>query len=398
MNVISALSKPFSIPFSYIMRNLWTRKLTTLLTAGGLALVVFVFATVLMLNEGLRQTLVDTGSEDNAVVIRRGADNEVQSGVDRVQASIVESQPQVAYGKNGERLASKESVVLISLNKRGSDKPSNVVIRGVSPTGLIMRPQIKMLTGRMFASGSSEIVAGSGIARQFVGAGLGEKLRFGQREWIVVGTFDAGGTGFDSEIWGDAEQLMQAFRRPVFSSVILKMNDVSQFATFKKNIEADPRLTIETKPERKFYSDQSAGLSTFINILGLTLSVIFSVGAMIGAMITMYSSVANRTGEIGTLRALGFRRSSVLIAFLGEALLLALVGGIIGVGFASLMQFASFSTTNFQSFAELAFSFKLNATIVIASLIFALVMGFLGGFLPAVRASRMKIVDSLRAA
>jgi putative ABC transport system permease protein len=398
MSIFSGIAKPFSIPFSYIMRNLWTRKLTTLLTASGLALVVFVFATVLMLNEGLRQTLVDTGSADNAVVIRRGADNEVQSGVDRVQASIVESQPQVSYGKDGERLASKETVVLISLNKRGSSKPSNVVIRGVSPTGLIMRPQIKMLSGRMFAPGSSEIVAGSGIARQFNGAGLGEKQRFGQREWTVVGTFDAGGTGFDSEIWGDAEQLMQAFRRPVFSSVIVKLNDVSQFDTFKKNIESDPRLTIETKAERKFYSDQSAGLSTFISILGLTLSVIFSIGAMIGAMITMYSSVANRTGEIGTLRALGFRRSSVLVAFLGEALLLALVGGIVGIGFASLMQFASFSTTNFQSFAELAFSFKLNASIVIASLIFALIMGFLGGFLPAVRASRMKIVDSLRAA
>jgi putative ABC transport system permease protein len=398
MNIFSAFARQFKIPFSYIVRNLWTRKLTTLLTAGGLALVVFVFATVLMLNEGLRQTLVDTGAEDNAVVIRRGADNEVQSGVDRKQASIVESQPQVAFGKNGLRLASKETVVLISLNKRGSEKPSNVVIRGVSETGLVMRPQVKLSAGRMFQPGSSEIVAGSGIARQFNNTGLGEKLRFGQRDWTVVGIFDAGGTGFDSEIWGDAEQLMQAFRRPVFSSVIVKINDMSQFAAFKKEIESDPRLTIETKQERQFYADQSKGLSLFISILGLTLSVIFSIGAMIGAMITMYSSVANRVGEIGTLRALGFRRSSILVAFLTEALLLALVGGVVGLGFASLMQFVSFSTTNFQSFAELAFSFKLNPVIVMASIVFALIMGFLGGFLPAVRASRMKIVDSLRAA
>ncbi len=398
MNIFTALSRRFSIPFSYIARNLWTRKLTTILTAGGLALVVFVFATVLMLNEGLRQTLVDTGTEDNAVVIRRGADNEVQSGVDRNQASIVESQPQIAFSKEGLRLASKETVVLMSLNKRGNDKPSNVVIRGVSPTGLVMRPQIKLTAGRMFAPGSSEIVAGSAIARQFIGAGLGEKLRFGQRDWVIVGTFDAGGTGFDSEVWGDGEQLMQAFCRPVFSSVIVKLNDANQFDVFKKNIESDQRLTVETKPERQFYADQSRGLSLFLSVIGFVLSFIFSVGAMIGAMITMYSSVANRIGEIGTLRALGFRRSSILIAFLTEALLLALVGGIIGLAFASLMQFVNFSTTNVQSFAELAFSFKLNPAIMVYSIIFALVMGFFGGFLPAVRAARMKIVDSLRAA
>ncbi len=203
------------IPFSYTFRNLWARKLTTLLTAGGMALVVFVFATVLMLEEGLRKTLVDTGSHDNVVVIRRSAQTEVQSGVDRTQAALIESQPEVAYGADGERLVSKETVVLVNLNKRDSDKPTNVLIRGIAPRGTTLRPQVSIAAGRMFRPGSSEIIAGRSAAERFQGAGIGEVLWFGLREWTVVGTFDAGKSGFDSEIWGDAEQLMQAFRRPV---------------------------------------------------------------------------------------------------------------------------------------------------------------------------------------
>lgn len=386
------------IPFSYIARNLWTRKLTTTLTASGLALVVFVFAAVLMLDEGLKKTLVTTGEYDNVVVIRRSAETEVQSGVSRDQATVAISDPAVALGRDGNPLVSRETVVLISLLKRGSDKPSNVIIRGVSPKGLELRPQVKLAAGRMFRPGSSEIIAGSGIAKRFTGAGIGETLRFGQREWTVVGVFDAGNSGFDSEIWGDAEQLLQAFRRAAYSSVIVRLNNSNRFDEYKKGLESDPRLTLEAKREQTFYADQSKGLSTFISILGLTLSVIFSIGAMIGAMITMYASVANRVGEIGTLRALGFKRRSILTAFLTESLLLAAVGGAVGLLFASFMQFASFSTTNFQSFSELAFSFTLNSAIVVKAIVFALAMGFVGGFLPAVRAARMKIVDSLRAA
>lgn len=386
------------IPLNYIARNLWTRRLTTGLTAAGLALVVFVFATVLMLDEGLKKTLVTTGEYDNAVLIRRASETEVQSGVYRDQATIAASHPAIALGQDGQPLVSKETVVLIALNKRGSEKPANVVIRGVSQLGLTLRPQVKLSSGRMFRPGSSEIIAGSGIAKRFTGAGIGEALRFGQREWTVVGVFDAGNSGFDSEIWGDADQLMQAFRRPVFSSVIVRLNDGWQFDAFKKDIETDQRLTLEAKREQTFYADQSKALSTFISILGLTLSVIFSIGAMIGAMITMYASVANRVAEIGTLRALGFKRRNILAAFLAEALLLAMAGGVVGLFFASFMQFLSFSTVNFQSFAELAFGFTLNPAIVIKTLLFALVMGLVGGFLPAVRAARMQIIDSLRAA
>jgi ABC-type antimicrobial peptide transport system permease subunit len=386
------------VPLLYSYRNLWARKLTTLLTAGGMALVVFVFATVLMLDAGLQKTLVDTGSEDNVVVTRRGAGTEVQSIVDRTQAATIESQPEVALGPGGRALVSKEVVVLISLNKRDADKPANVIIRGTTPTGLVLRPQLHIVAGRMFKPGSNEIIAGRSIAERFGRAGLGESLRFGARDWVVVGIFDAGKSGFDSEVWGDADQLMQAFRRTLYSSVIFKLNDTRAFDSFVARIERDPRLTVEAKRETRFYADQSETLSNFIRILGLTLSVIFSIGAMIGAMITMYAAVANRTAEIGALRALGFQRSAILLAFLAESLLLSLVGGAIGLIMASFMQLFTISTMNWQSFAELAFSFSLNARIVGISVLFSLLMGLVGGFLPALRAARMNIVDSLRAA
>jgi len=387
-----------AIPFSYVVRNLGVRKVTTALTASGLTLVVYVFATVLMLDAGLRQTLVDTGSSDNALVIRRGAETEVQSGVERAQADVVESQPEVALGSGGERLMSKETVVLISLNKRATEKPSNVVIRGVGPQGLALRPQVRLVEGRMFRPGTSEIIAGRAIGQRFAGAGIGETLRFGMRDWTVVGHFDAGHSGFNSEIWGDADQLIQAFRRNAYSSVIFRLTDAEGLDAVKARLERDPRLTVELKRESIFYAEQSEQLSTFIRYLGVTLSIIFSSGATIGAMITMYASVANRTAEIGTLRALGFRRASILWAFLLESLLLGLLGGILGVALASLMQWVSFSTMNFQTFSELAFSFTLTGKIVVESLIFSLIMGLAGGFLPAIRAARLKIVDSLRAA
>jgi len=387
-----------SIPLSYTLRNLTTRKLTTLLTAGGMALVVFVFATVLMLEEGLRKTLVETGSADNAVVIRRSAGTEVQSGVDRVQAAIVESQPEVANGIDGARLASKEAVVLISLYKRDSSKSSNVLIRGVGQTGITLRPQVKIVEGRMFRPGSAEIIAGKSIADRYQGAGLGETLHFGMRDWTVVGIMDAGKTGFDSEIWGDVDQLMQAFHRPVYSSVILKLRDANTFTQLKERLESDPRLTVEAKRESAFYAEQSQLLVNFIRYLGTALSIIFSVGATIGAMITMYASVANRTAEIGTLRALGFRKRSILTAFLAEAVMLGIAGGIVGLVMASFMQLLTISTMNWQSFSELAFSFTLNLEIIVKSFVFAIFMGLIGGFLPATRAARLNIVDSLRAA
>jgi putative ABC transport system permease protein len=387
-----------AVPLNYIARNLVARRLTTALTAGGMALVVYVFATVLMLSAGLEQTLVATGQDDNVVVIRRGSQTEVQSGIARLQAGIVESLPQIALGADGRPMVSKEPVVLINLPKRSNGKAANVVIRGVTPAGLTLRPQVKLVQGRMFRPGTAEVIAGRSIADGFQGAGLGETLRFASRDWTIVGVFDAGHTAFDSEIWGDAEQMLQAFRRNGYSSILFRLNDPAQFDAVKSLIESDPRLTLEAKRERRFYAEQSEALSKFISYLGTAISIIFSIGAVIGAAITMYASVASRTGEIGTLRALGFSRGAILTAFLGEALLLGLIGGIAGLAAASVMQALSISTTNFQTFAEIAFSFTLTPGIVVASLVFALAMGFIGGFLPAARAARMKIVDALRAA
>ncbi|MGN2392476.1 ABC transporter permease [Pelomicrobium sp. G1] len=387
-----------AVPLSYSIRNLRTRRLTTALTAGGMALVVFVFATVLMLEAGLRATLVQTGTYDNVVVTRRAAGTEVQSSVERVQAMIVEAQPEVALAPDGAPFASRETVVLITLPKRSSGDPSNVVIRGVGRHGLQLRSQVRLVEGRLFRPGASEIIAGRAIAERFVGAGIGERLRFGMRDWAVVGIFDAEGMGFDSEVWGDADQLMQAFRRNAYSSVVLKLSDPAAFDAYKRRVEADPRLTVEAKREAQFYADQSQVLADFIRILGITLSVIFSIGAVIGAMVTMYSAVANRTREIGTLRALGFRRASILAAFLAESVALALAGGAAGLVAASLMQFVTVSTTNWQSFSELAFRFTLTPGIVMQSLLFSALMGLAGGFLPALRASRLNIVDALREA
>ena len=387
-----------NVPFSYIVRNLYARKLTTALTAGGMALVVYVFATVLMLAAGLEKTLVTTGQEDNVVVIRRAAQTEVQSGIDRRQAGIVESLPDIAVGQDGRKLFSKEPVVLINLPKRDSGKPANVVIRGVTAAGLALRPQVRLSAGRMFHPGTSEIVVGHAVGSGFQGTAIGETLRFASRDWTIVGVFDAGRTGFDSEIWGDAEQMLQAFRRLGFSSLIFKLADSGRFDAVKAELESDPRLTLEAKREMRFYADQSEQLSRFISYLGTTISIIFSIGAIIGAMITMYASVAARTAEIGTLRALGFSRAAILVAFLTEALLLGFAGGVVGLVAAAFMQALSISTTNFQTFAELAFSFTLTPAIVLMSLGFALAMGFVGGFLPAARAARMKIVDALRAA
>lgn len=386
------------IPFSYIFRNLWTRKLTTFLTAAGMGLVVFVFSAVLMLDAGLKQTMGGTGSIDNVVFTRKGAETEIQSGVTRDQASLIEGLPQIARNDAGQPLASKEAVVLISLTKQGQDKLSNIVARGMSPMGLQLRPQVKLIKGRVFRPGSNEIIVGKSVANEFEGVDIGQTRRFAQREWTVVGVFDGAKSAFDSEVWGDAEQLMQSFRRTTYSSVIAKLNHMEAFDALQRDVNDDIRLQLDSKRERLFYEDQSRGLSTFISILGTVLSVIFSLGAMIGAAITMYSAVATRTAEIGTLRALGFRRPSILAAFLSEALLLSLVGGAAGLFFASFLQAFTISTMNFQSFSQLAFSFTLTPGIVIKTILFSMLMGFVGGFLPAVKAARMKIVDSLRAA
>ncbi len=390
-----------AVPISYSIRNLWKRRLTTVLTVSGMALVVFVFAAVLMMAAGLQKTLVETGSNDNVVVVRKGSASEVVSIIERNQASIVEMLPQMAMSADGKRLVAKECVVLIALQKRGTEKTasrSNVVVRGVQEQSLPLRPQVKLVAGRMFRMGSSEVIVGNSIAKGFQNVGLQSTLTWGMRTWTIVGIFDAGNTGFSSEIWGDVDQIMQAFRRPIYSSMIFQLQNSSDFPQVKSAIETDPRLKLEAKRETRYYLDQSEMMAKFLRILGVSLTIIFSIGAIIGAMITMYSAVANRTAEIGTLRALGFRRRNILLAFLAESLLLGFIGGFVGLFFASFMQFITVSTVNFQTFSELAFKFTLSARIIIEAMFFALIMGLIGGVLPALRASRMNIVDALRAA
>ncbi|UFS68913.1 ABC transporter permease [Geomonas sp. RF6] len=385
------------IPYYYSFRNLWTRRLTTALTASGMGLVVFVFAATLMLADGLQKTLVETGSPENVVVIRRSSNSEVQSSMERLQTALLESEPEVAVGSDGNPLFAKELVVLINLQKRVSNKPANVVIRGVGRSSFLLRPSVVLKEGRLPRPGSAEIIAGASIARRFKGGGLGETMRFGMRDWRVVGVFDAGTTGFSSEIWGDVDQMMQAFRRPVYSSVIFRLRDSAGFQRYKERVESDPRLTVEAKRETQYYLDQSEAMAKFLKILGLVLTSVFSIGAVIGAMITMYAAVANRVSEIGTLRALGFQRSSILAAFVLESLFLGLLGGLLGIAAASFMQLITISTMNWQSFSELAFSFALTFGTIWKSLLFSMGMGFIGGVLPAFRAARLSIVDALRA-
>ena len=387
------------IPLSYSYRNLLARRLTTLLTAAGMALVVFVFAAVLMLAEGLRRTLVATGSYDNVVVLRAGSESEVQSAVSRDQAAIIGAQPEVATDKEGRRLVANEAIVLVNLPKRSTGKPGNIMIRGVqavvSPE---LRREVKLAAGRWFRPGSTELVVGSQIAARFQGAGLGEELRFAMRQWRVVGVLEAGNTGFASEIWGDVEQLLQAFRRTGFSSVIMRLQDPAAFAALKVRLESDPRLPMQVLREVEFYEAQSKRLATFIRMLGLVLTAIFSIGAVLGAMVTMYAQVGARTSEIGTLRALGFKRHHILTAFLLESALMGCLGWLLGLAPASLLNFITLSTVNWANFAEISFKFALTPGILLKSLLFGLGMGLVGGLLPAVKAARMPLLEALRAA
>lgn len=386
-----------AIPLSYSYRNLLARRLTSFLTAAGMALVVFVFAAALMLTEGLRRTLVATGSRDNAVILRAGSETEVQSVIDRTQASIILASPEIAHAADG-RLGAAEAIVLINLPKRLTGRPANLMIRGaVLPASLAVRREVKLREGRWFRPGSNELVVGQQVAERFQNAALGGILRFAMREWQVVGVFDAGNTGFASEIWGDREQLLQAFRRTAFSSVIVRLRQSGDFEGLKARLEADPRLPVQVRREVEFYEAQSRRLADFIRLLGLVLTGIFGLGAVLGAMVTMYAQVGTRVSEIGTLRALGFLRRDILLAFLVESALLGLAGWLLGLLPASLLNFYTLSTVNWASFAELTFRFSLTGGIVLKSLAFGVGMGLLGGLLPAIKAARLPLIEALRA-
>lgn len=386
------------IPFKYTLRNFYSRKLTTFITLAGVALVVFVFAAVLMMAFGIQETLIATGRADNVMVVRKSANGEISSLVDGETQNVIRTLPHIATSADGKQIISNETVVIINLEKT-SGGLSNVTVRGVSPSIKYLRPQVEIIEGRLFTFGVRELIVGRSITERFKGAGIGDVVNFAGDSWTIVGIYSSDGSGFDSEIWGDALQLLSSFNRGnTVSSVTLRLDNVSNFHKFKMAFEFDRRLQqFEPKIEQKFFEEQSEILAAFIRILGIFITVIFSFGATIGAMITMYAAVANRTVEIGTLRALGFSRRSILSAFMTESLLISLVGGMIGVLLASALQFFRISTLNWGSFSELEFSFALSPSIIISCLMFTIFMGIIGGFLPSVRAARLKIVDALRA-
>jgi len=386
------------IPLKYTIRSLKNRKLTSFITLAGIALVVFVFAAVLMMSYGIQKTMKATGSRDNVMIFRKSATAEISSIIGPDVQNIISTLPHIAKTANGTPIISYEPVVVINLPIKGGGL-SNITVRGVSHTINELRPDVKIIKGRMFNWGMRELIVGEAITKRFKDAQIGSYIKFAGDNWKIVGVFSTDGSGFDSEIWGDALQLLNAFNRgSTVSTVTLKLDNPDNFDSFKSAFDSDKRLKeFEPKIEQQYFEDQSKIMEIFINALGLFVTIIFSLGAVIGAMITMYAAVANRTVEIGTLRSLGFRRRSILSAFLIESLSISLIGGAIGLILASFLQLFTVSTLNFGSFAELTFSFALSPQIIIGSLSFAAIMGFLGGFLPSVRAARLNIVNALRA-
>ena len=388
------------VPIVYNLRSLGVRRWTTAVTALGLALVVFVFTTVLMLATGVRETLKATGSVENAKIIRKGSQNEVQSGVLPEHLRLLSAAPEAQMGKDGKPLASPELMVLIFAQREGGSSEedgTNLNVRGVGPLAFELHPP-HALEGRMFTPGTSEIVVGNKLAGRFKGMRLGGQVHFARRDWTVVGVMDQGGSAFDSEVWGDIEQFEDAFaRRPSFSSITLKLKSAGDIAALKSRVENDPMLnTLDVQPEIDYWAAQSEATAIFVRVVGIFVVFIFSFGAVLGAMITMYAQVAARTREIGTLRAIGFRRRAVLVSFVVESVILGVLAGVVGCASASLWQLTSFTTMNFQTFSEMSFKFHMSPSVIVASMVFAIIMGFAGGLLPAMRAARMPIVRATR--
>lgn len=381
--------------FAYTLRHLFTRRTTSLLAIMGVGLVVFMFVGVLMLAYGVEHTLVHTGSAENVLVLRKGAITEIGSGLYREQAAILRTLPEMAI-EDDHPLFSPEIVVLINLVKRGTDTVGNVTLRGGSADSFRIRPQVKLVKGRPWRPGTNEVVTGREIARRFQHADIGQTLRFGRQTWTVVGVFEANGSGFESEMWGDAERFMDAFGRTYYSSAIFPLRDPSLFATLQDRIEHDPRLPLSIIRERDYYQSRSGTLTNFIRTLGLMLTGLFSAGASLGAMITLYGAVANRTTEIGTLRALGFTQGTIFTIFVCEAILIGLAGSVLGILSASLLQFTSLSTINYATMSELAYGFLLTPSIALRGMLFGIVMAMLGGLLPAIRAMRTDLTQALR--
>ncbi|MDX2056614.1 MAG: ABC transporter permease [Gemmatimonadales bacterium] len=386
------------IPIIYNLRSLRQRPVSTLTTALGMALVVAVFVSMNALANGFRAALVSTGSADNVMLLRKGANAEMNSGVSRQTASIVAGFPFVARDDANQPLISAETFVVVPLARVGGAGMANGVVRGVSPQAFVVRKGVEIVEGRQFRSGAREVVVGVAYAKRFPNSEVGQVVRFAEEEWTIVGHFAAGGSSFESEIWGENEQFMPVFRGEIFQSVTFRMKDPAAFDGLKETLEADARLQVDAFRERDFYANQSEMLARILTFIALFVASIMGVGAIFGAVNTMYAAVASRAPEIGVLLTLGFRPRSVMSSFLLEAVLIASLGGALGCLMALPINGLVTSTTNWSSFSEVAFAFQVTPALLLNGMIFAVVMGIFGGLLPARHAAKQQVVDALRQA
>ena len=386
------------IPLIYNIRSVMQRPVSTAFTALGIALVVAVFVAMLALANGFASALTKTGGDDNILVMRKGADSELSSGISRADMNIISSFPQVATGSDGKPLVSPETYVVMNIPRVGLDTTAiaNVVMRGVSQRAFEVRKNIK-ISGRPFGSGQSEVCVGEKLVPRYRNTALGEKLRFAGRDWTVVCHFSAAGSSFESEVWGEAEQFQSAMRGgSSYQSVTLRLKDPAGFEEAKRALVGDQRLQVDAHLESKYYADQSKLLGRMLSFLAIMITSIMSVGAIFGAVNTMYASISSRTPEIAVLLTLGFKPRNVLLSFLAESAVIALAGGVVGCLIALPINGVVTSTTNWSSFSEIAFAFRVTPTLLLSGVAFAVVMGVVGGFFPARKASRMPVVQALR--
>lgn len=386
------------IPFRYNARSLLARKTTTVATALGVALVVFVLASALMLSAGIEKTLASSGQADCAIVLRKGSDAESNSTIEDPQIGVILSAPGVAVDEKGKPLGAGEVAAIVSLDKSSGEGMTNVMIRGVSDRSFALRPSLRIAAGRAPKPGSDEAIIGKNLRGRFPGFEIGQSFELKKnRKATVVGILEDRGSSYESEVWVDIDTVKGAFgREGTVSSVRVRLTSAAAFDGFDAAVEGDKNLGFEALREVAYYEKQSEGLSMFVTALGSVIAFFFSVGAMIGAMITMYGAISQRQREIGTLRALGFSRSGILLSFLLESALLSFVGGVVGVLGATAMKFVSFSMVNFSSFSELVFSFEPTPGILGAALASGALMGVVGGFFPALRAARLSPVIAMR--
>jgi putative ABC transport system permease protein len=379
------------------LRTLGERRGSSLAAVFGVAGVVAVFIAVLSIAEGFRKTMTSTASPDTAIVLRSGSDNEMMSGLQRETTRIVADAPGVRRASQGPA-ASAELYVIVDLPKRATNTDANVPLRGVQPGAFAVRDEIEIIEGRRFQEGRNEIIAGKAAAAEFAGLEVGNRLRWGQNEWTVVGIFEANGGLSESEIWCDVGVLQPAYRRgETFQSVYAKLESPDAFTRFKDTLTADPRLDVKVIRETDYYADQSRLLYNIISGIGTIIALLMAIGAVFGALLTMYSAVSSRTREIATLRALGFRSGPVVLSVLAESLFLALLGGAIGAAVA-YFGFNGYqaSTLNWASFSQVAFAFAVTPRLLVQGVVYALLMGLIGGLFPAIRAARLPVATALR--